>query len=444
MSIASAGPTHHPIGTSPRLGEKVFTVLVILYSTGAFLPILQGERDPQAGEWTGALITNATWIVIYAISLQLLSRYCKARLVEALKNWMLLSLLGFVLLSIVWSDAPLLTFLRSASLMGSALIALYLVLRFSTRRLLVLCAWAITIGGVCSFLLVVLYPSYGMGSGEFADDWLGVYGQKNALGASMAIGFLVVFLLLKFTKARRSLNLAIAGLMLLCIYLSGSMTSLVICLGIPFIFWITRLVVTPSSSRELRRLGVLAVALSALLFAMFHAETILESIGRDPSLTGRVELWALVLQSIQERPILGFGYEAFWRGYEGNAGEIWQKMGQFLFYSHNGLLEVWLGLGVVGVVLVLACIVLLARHAYRQACWYFCLETAWPCLFLCYLFLSNLTEVSILRGNTLPMILFFALLHKMHLDSNLSWSHGIRARARGFGVISPGQLRKSL
>jgi O-antigen ligase len=149
-------------------------------------------------------------------------------------------------------------------------------------------------------------------------------------------------------------------------------------------------------------------------------EGVTEALGRDAQLTGRTTIWVLVYQAIQEKPLLGYGYQAFWRGDEGLGGDIWEKIGQNFFYSHNGVLEVWLGLGLVGVLAFTATFVFLivkTLHLLRKR---FCLDSVWPWLFLCYLFLSNLTEASFMRSNTLPWILFSIVVLGFSRDIKIS------------------------
>jgi exopolysaccharide production protein ExoQ len=100
--------------------------------------------------------------------------------------------------------------------------------------------------------------------------------------------------------------------------------------------------------------GVLALA-SLRMGDIFSDVT-----GKDMTLTGRTPLWALVVNKIAERPILGYGYDAFWRT-QGDA------INQFLTWkpgqAHNGYLDICLNLGVVGLFLVL----FLIRDGMRRA-----------------------------------------------------------------------------
>jgi exopolysaccharide production protein ExoQ len=81
---------------------------------------------------------------------------------------------------------------------------------------------------------------------------------------------------------------------------------------------------------------------------------LIQEAGRDSTLTGRTELWDVVLH-MDPRPIFGHGFESFWLGDR-------LKTLQSLWYwkptqSHNGYIEIYLNLGWVGLLFVAGVIV---------------------------------------------------------------------------------------
>ena len=66
---------------------------------------------------------------------------------------------------------------------------------------------------------------------------------------------------------------------------------------------------------------------------------------------GRTDIWVLVMRSIAKRPLLGYGYYAFWQGLKGESGNIIVAAHWVFGYAHNGVLEIWLQLGLVGTAL---------------------------------------------------------------------------------------------
>ncbi len=66
-------------------------------------------------------------------------------------------------------------------------------------------------------------------------------------------------------------------------------------------------------------------------------------------MNGRTEIWGIVAASLAKRPILGYGFHAFWLGLSGESGSILTSGTWYPGFAHNGFLELWLELGVVGV-----------------------------------------------------------------------------------------------
>ncbi len=87
--------------------------------------------------------------------------------------------------------------------------------------------------------------------------------------------------------------------------------------------------------------------------------TMLRSIGRDPTLTGRTAVWTALL-SLHTNPLLGTGFETFWAGTR--LEEVWRMTEKGLQEAHNGYLEVYLNLGFAGLAFLAVVIVTGYRH----------------------------------------------------------------------------------
>ena len=98
---------------------------------------------------------------------------------------------------------------------------------------------------------------------------------------------------------------------------------------------------------------VLATALGIILsfFATELSQMFLDLTGKDVTLTGRTDLWAVAFQEIAERPVLGTGFQAFW--VQGNplAEQLWAMFGigsRAGFHFHNTLISNMVEIGLVG------------------------------------------------------------------------------------------------
>jgi exopolysaccharide production protein ExoQ len=91
--------------------------------------------------------------------------------------------------------------------------------------------------------------------------------------------------------------------------------------------------------------GVLAVFLG-----LEYGAAVLKAFGRNPTLTGRTEIWSALAISILKRPLLGYGYFAFWQGIKGESAKVIYLTHWTFGYAHNGIIEIFLQLGTTGVV----------------------------------------------------------------------------------------------
>jgi O-antigen ligase len=96
---------------------------------------------------------------------------------------------------------------------------------------------------------------------------------------------------------------------------------------------------------------IATVLVAAIINAFLPARSVvLEALGRDATLTGRTGIWQTVL-SEPINPVLGTGYTSFWLGER--LQRIWDRYPNTpLIQAHNGYIEVYLNLGLVGVALL--------------------------------------------------------------------------------------------
>lgn len=100
---------------------------------------------------------------------------------------------------------------------------------------------------------------------------------------------------------------------------------------------------------------ILAIALVAAVgLALGADEMAVHALGRKSNLTGRTEIWKTVIPMAQN-PIIGTGFESFWNasssrlhGFSGDEGRMFRN----LVSAHNGYIDVYLNLGLVGVGLI--------------------------------------------------------------------------------------------
>lgn len=308
------------------------------------------------------------------------------------RNWSLASLLVLAVLSSLWAQMPDLVLRKSIGLFGTTLFGMALAIRVSFQEQLRMFSWLFRILAVLSLVCVVLFPSYGISS---EGEWMGVFGYKNALGAAMGLALLVewhVPTARAFPKVLKTLAILLYAVVLLN---SDSVTpgvSLAAALILVNIYRFAALKFrVPSYALSL----VVAGAVSAgLFFISANIDRVMGLLGRSSHLTGRTEIWRLVISFIAQRPILGYGYSGFWLGASPESFVVNRVMRGSVQYSHNGYLEMLLTLGAIGLLLTLVFIGTGIRRALHLCRHTFDTEL-WPLAFLLYFVFHNLGEVTI-------------------------------------------------
>ncbi len=385
------------------LAERVFIIFVLLLSTGAFLNLEVGHVDnPETGNagW------QVVWIGIYLISALFVWNRSKnlGRILN--REFWLLSIVVLAVGSTFWSDDPFLTARRGIALICTTLFGVYLADRFSLKQQLRLLAITFSIAALLSLIFQLL------GLGKAVDDasgWIGIYTQKNSLGLIMAFGSAVLLLVRGFDEIYGKWATVGAMFCILLLLLSQSMTAIIMFAVLMIMFPLCRAL--RKSYRVL--VGLAAVAIPLLVYfgnwVFENLDVVTEFIGKDVTLTGRVELWILSFVMASQHPWLGYGYEAFWRGGEGPSSAIWHLLSWDPPHSHNGYLEIWLALGFTGLALFMIGFLSYVRRAIHHLRATSGFEGCWPLIFLVLTFLSNLTGVNFLSRNSIFWIMYVAV-----------------------------------
>jgi exopolysaccharide production protein ExoQ len=388
-----------------RRGEISFVIIVLLLSMGAFQNLLVGGGIQ--GPNTGMLGMAVVWSCLYVLTLIFFFGKCHEPLRTIWNVFPLLTLTFFVAASVFWSEAPLLTARRSIALVLTLVFGVYFGSRFETKRqfrLLVL-AFAICVVFSFAFELLGLNPDPGF------PGWYGIFYQKNSLGRIMVLGALI-FLLWKRAEPEYAswANLGFVAAVIL-VFLSRSASSLLVLillvLLLSYLQWSLKRGWLLSVSGIIFLVGMTT---PFVLWASTHLEAVAGGLGKDPLLTGRVPLWILSAAAASQRPWFGFGYEAFWRPEEVYVRRIWRVLAWAAPHAHNGFLELWLDLGLLGLTLFLIVlfyyVVKALKFSYVRRAEPVAL---WPLMFLVFMLIGNLTEVSFLSANSVSFILYVSI-----------------------------------
>jgi exopolysaccharide production protein ExoQ len=291
------------------------------------------------------------------------------------RNAALTAFLLFTLMSVLWSDFPLVALKRWFRDFGNYLMILVVLsdrhppeaIRTLFRRLFFLLI-------PLSILLVKYYP----GIGRVYDPWTGMAQYsgattgKNLLGLAALLSGLFFFWDTVTIWSRRKerlakrtipVNFAFLAMSLWLLNLSNSATCRV-CMVLGC------LVVASAHTRLFKRRPLMLKVLVPSTFCLYlilafgldMSGQLAGAVGKDPTLTDRTKIWAFVL-SMHTNPLLGTGYESFWMG--PRLEWFWQAAGLgHINEAHNGYLEVYLNLGLIGLFLLAGFLI----ASYRTIC----------------------------------------------------------------------------
>lgn len=356
-------------------------------------------------------------VPVYASALLTLARRPQTFLLAIRRNLPFALLLALPFVSVLWSVSPGITLKRAIGFALSMLLAYALAIRFTPRQLLVLVALVLGSCMILSLGMLVIAPHLAlMPTGP---ELRGIFSHKNVLGWNAALALIATVALATDSRANlRGVGLALFAASAACLILSQSATSLGVALcAVPLALFYRNLAQADGLGRLLLIVIAFLSTMALLLSFDLVVAPLLESAGKDATLTGRIPLWHLVDQRISERLVLGFGYQTFWTEGNGEAWEIWSNIGWLAPHAHNGYRDSMLSMGLIGTCLLM---VVLFRSVRQGAALHCCQPQAgwaWLNVLVGAFLVMNLTESLLLAQNSLLFTLFATAVLQFSLNT---------------------------
>jgi O-antigen ligase len=318
---------------------------------------------------------------------------------------------GFALLSAMWSQDAGVTLRKSIFLLLTTAFGIYLARRYPVeRQLRIICLSGCMIT-LLSIFFALFLPRYGLDHDVHEGVWVGVFTQKNVCAREMLFILVCLVPYVPGTQAMRWVRrVAIAG-SLTVIAGTRSKTALLMTAMVLGFFPTLRMIRRMSPSLTLTMITAFAVTVSGVLaVALSAAPKFILLLGRDSTMTGRTDIWQAVMQAILKRPLLGYGFAAFWLSLRGESANVILALRWAVPAAHNGFLEIWLQLGAFGLLLFgwgflqggMAALRGLRQPQFQQA--------AWPLAVLLLTLVYNLDESSLMQANDFLWVLYVATL----------------------------------
>lgn len=411
-SVRESRPDNGLSDPVPALWERAACVVIIAMLTGALIgPVFAPTQEETP-------LLRLVWLPAYAMIAGLIA----IRIDRMWRVWpaalVLVMLLALTFASKYWSIDPEVTQRRTIALGVSGLFALYLGTVFRGPHLPRLLMTATVIMAIGSLVMVFAFPAIGVHQDVNAGLWRGLWYQKNQMGAVMVIGATASAACLASPDPKRWLPLTALVLssgLVLATQSKTSLLCLVIALGVVGGFWLLR---RGGPVFAVVALWIAIVALGAGVWIWeANSAAVLEALGKDPSLTGRTDIWESLMRRVAERPWTGYGYGAFWGRDSVPADWVRKETGWLVPSAHNGWIDLlmdlgWTGAVVVGALMTLTVVIGLFRSSRAGPA-----EGWWSLGFMAAFLALSLSESILLTHQDLPWVLFMAVLTRSFLPT---------------------------
>ncbi len=404
-----------------RWTESIMWIFVLTFYSGAVV----GLTFSSAAELDSADSSFARnlWLLSYGLVLFLAVFRLPKIIRLASFNPLIILCVLWCGLSVMWSIDPGISLRRAVALLMTTFAGLAFAARYDWNEMVQHIACVALILCFITIVLVILNPTRGIMQEIHPGAWRGPFVEKNQLGGIMTKCFAVVMCAFAMRPQRGWFWVPIGVLCFTLVLLSTSKTSLLVslaCLGL-FI-----------SLRVFRRFPFLRII---VVFGFVSAVTLIVSvllidpawalglIGKDPSLTGRTDIWVLLIEAVNEKFWLGYGYGVYWIDPLGPSYQIREILQWPVPTAHNGWFDAWLSAGFViicmfGLLLFMTVLMALSRIKHGGV------ETYWVILSLFFFMAFSLSESTILQQNDLSWFLFVATASKLWAREKPYWRPG--------------------
>lgn len=383
--------------------EKLFAIFLLILFTEAFIPVYS-----DAGYAVLRRLEFYIWKLNFLIVLGILILQWKRSLRVLMQAKPIIIFVGFLWLSHVWSSFPWDTRYQAIRVAETTFFGIYFASRFRFKELTQMLTVTLAIEAVLSLLYVFGMPSIGITpKGPNMGLWRGIFIHKNTLGRIMVMAgmfFTADIVSNPKNRWRSMLALAIGIYLILGSESKSALVSLFFLLAISPVHRIFRWNIALAIPLYAM------VLLSGIVGAIFIDENwdaALASIDKDPSLNGRIPLWEIVIERMQDHPWIGYGFHGFYQRWASpEHASILRTIVWKPDHGHNGFLDLVLELGIIGAFLFAIAFV---TAFLRSIDWIRVkpnVEGIWPMGFMTYFVLMNQTQTVLITGYSIYWLLF--------------------------------------
>lgn len=342
----------------------------------------------------------------------------------SLRHWIMFSWAALACFSAIWSLAPFVSAYHGVQLFMTIAGGLLLSASMGLARMMRALFAALLLTAVLSLLINILAPEYATG---WQGAWTGAFSHKNTLGGMMALLIItsVPLLLSSWRPALTALTCVLAAGLLIMSKSGTALLSVTAGLAafVPFVIFSKSARISAGVLGATLLVSVFAAG-SVVLLQLDLAQVVLEGLGKDPSMSGRTVLWEFGADAFSTRPLLGFGFKGYWENETTTVQLLRFAIGSDLWFFHNNFIEVAVGFGIIGPVLLALGLLWAFFHTGLAAARATTILHIWPFALVTFVFVQCFSENPLFSNHSVMQVLFAAAA---------SVSAALRQRDKGAG-----------
>lgn len=311
-----------------------------------------------------------TFIAVQIPALILLGNRIKSSRFHLIPVALLGAFVSWMLLSTLWASSGRDTIVEATVLVMTAGTGLYMARSFSPVQQMFLVCVAMQPGVFLSYIAVKRNWEFAV---SIEGNWAGIYFNRNSLapvaavGMLAALGLLWVVIIRRYKKWWPALAFVLIDVALVDGYVlsrtrSSTSVGAVAVFGLVWVFWSViralhrrRVLTLNQVRRYVYALFIVGASISTWILFEFQA-TVLRWLDEEDFFNGRAAIWHYGWTGFLERPIFGWGWMSAWKSSIFLHRDLWWTV-VGAQWSHSSYIDVLLGGGAVGALLLLVVLV---------------------------------------------------------------------------------------